>query len=92
MFRKLVLTALAATGMTMAPAAASRADASEFGFELRAGSRRYDPGCDRHYPVYYRPCDGYRWRLYGTYESHARAHRVEHRLEHLGYNARVVHH
>ncbi|MBL8792340.1 MAG: hypothetical protein JNM56_00395 [Planctomycetia bacterium] len=47
---------------------------------------------DRHYHVYYRTCHTDPWRLYGTYESHHRAHRIEDYLEARGFNARVAHH
>jgi hypothetical protein len=64
--------------------------ASPYGYP----SRSYYPPVvhDRHYHVYYRTCHSEPWRLYGTYDSHHRAHRIEDYLEARGYNARIAHH
>ncbi len=93
MFRKLILATVSAASVLIPLAATGSAQAGDFDIRFRAGGRYHADGfCERHYHVYYRHCDGYRWRLYGTYDSHHRAHRVERSLEHRGYQARVVHH
>jgi hypothetical protein len=105
MFRKLIL-ASAALGLMTPLAVAPRADAGDFGIQVRTGRgyyrdyhghrghRYYEPAYYQPahcYHVYYRHCGHHHWHLYGTYQSHSRAHRVECSLEHDGYEARVVH-
>src|SRR5687767_4002890 len=45
-----------------------------------------------YYRVLYRKSHHAPWCEYGTYHSHRAAHEVEHRLEHRGFEAKVVHH
>lgn len=57
----------------------------------RPGWPGYRPPVHCHdYAVYVRSGGHHHWRYYGTYETRGQAERVEHRLRHAGYLARVV--
>lgn len=49
-----------------------------------------DPPITVNYRVLYRTCAHDRWQRYGSYDSHYRADRVAHSLQHRGFEVQVV--
>ncbi len=83
MFRKILLSGVAALGLALPLAFSTQADAREH--------RRHHDSDDCYYEcefcVYYRESCSSRWCYYGTYESEFRARHAVRHLEHEGYEA-----